>query len=633
MILLSWAAALGGLSAPRALADAYDPPANYYSTATGTGATLKSQLHKLIDAVDDPGIADTVATTRSYDDLRTDLQYTDVDPNNSSRIVLVYNNRVSIAKPTGGSIPGWDNGVSWNREHSWPQARGVDSTGAPDGSDMHHVFPSDNAENNLRGNLNFGGAFGAQGHGTVLGGTQYYPGDLDAGLIARAQFYMAVRYDGVQSGTKDLELATGNPASGGTTLGDLNRLIEWHFAAPPDTFERRRNQIIFEGYDPPSLPHQALQNNRNPFIDHPEFVWSIFKGTNNNSQITVAGGTANVTDGSSNRNIDLGRVYVGGAVPGAQSVTLNKAGNDGTYFQVTTSGLATSTLSGPRNAFRTNQTDSKTFSVGLNTTTSTAGLKSGTVTVDNLDITGSAGSGIGVGDANDTINLSLAVLSHPVASFSANVETRERVVDFGIFPIGSGLQQLGDSFNNFAGFGAPVMAANLDLDSISGTGDTGVLQLDLSPFANLAQGQFKAFNETFLPTTVGEFTADYTLHLSDENLPGEQLQTLTLKLTAEAILAGDYNRDGRVDTADYVVWRSTYGASGAAYNGADGDGSGSIGDGDFAVWRSNFGLTAASAGGSLTNRAAVPEPSLVAILIGCSLAVTGLRRDRTIGAV
>ena len=38
-------------------------------------------------------------------------------------------------------------------------------------------------------------------------------------------------------------------------------------AAPPDDFERRRNQVIYSGY----------QNNRNPFIDRPELVWSVHR--------------------------------------------------------------------------------------------------------------------------------------------------------------------------------------------------------------------------------------------------------------------------------------------------------------------------------------------------------------------
>ena len=92
----SWALLLAiGLVGRLALADAYDPPAGYYSPATGTGATLKGQLHGIIDG----------HTERSYDQLRSDLQVTDVDPNNSSRIVLIYNNRVSIAKPTGARSP------------------------------------------------------------------------------------------------------------------------------------------------------------------------------------------------------------------------------------------------------------------------------------------------------------------------------------------------------------------------------------------------------------------------------------------------------------------------------------------------------------------------------------------------
>jgi len=152
---------------------------------------------------------------------------------------------------------------------------------------------------------------------------------------------MAVRYDGSESGTNDLELAVGNPADNGTQLGDLNRLLEWHYAAPPDTaYERKRNQIIYANY----------QHNRNPFIDHPEWVWSVFKDQTNHSQVSIAGSTVS-SDGSSTKNVDLGRVFVGGAVPAAQANTLNKTGDDGTYYSVTTAASPPAQSPAVSNAF------------------------------------------------------------------------------------------------------------------------------------------------------------------------------------------------------------------------------------------------------------------------------------------
>ncbi len=151
---------------------------------------------------------------------------------------------------------------------------------------------------------------------------------------------MATRYDGTESGTTDLELASGNPASGGSLLGDLTRMIQWNYAGPPDDFERRRNQIIYTDY----------QHNRNPFTDHPEWVWSVFVDQMNDSEISIDGATVNA-DGSSELSVDLGRVYVGGAPPVSQMFNLSKLGNDGTYFNVSTSGDATSSLNGRYNAF------------------------------------------------------------------------------------------------------------------------------------------------------------------------------------------------------------------------------------------------------------------------------------------
>jgi hypothetical protein len=96
-------------------------------------------------------------------------------------------------------------------------------------------------------------------------------------------------------------------------------MLEWNYAVVPDTFERHRNQIIYSNY----------QHNRNPFTDHPEWVWSIFVNQTNNSQIAISGASVGA-DGSSTKSIDLGRVFTGAAVPAAQSVMLNKAGTNGT---------------------------------------------------------------------------------------------------------------------------------------------------------------------------------------------------------------------------------------------------------------------------------------------------------------
>jgi hypothetical protein len=87
-------------------------------------------------------------------------------------------------------------------------------------------------------------------------------------------------------------------------------------------------------------------------------------------------------------------------------------------------------------------------------------------------------------------------------------------------------------------------------------------------------------------------------------------------------LPGDYNQNGEVDAADYVVWRDTFGQSVSHNSGADGNGDGTINDGDYAVWRTGFGNTASSivvtAGGASGE---VPEPStMLTLLLGVCLA-------------
>ena len=321
------------------------------------------------------------------------------------------------------------------------------------------------------------------------------------------------------------------------------------------------------------------------------------------------------SNGSSTRNVDLGRVFVNAAVPAAQSFTLNKAGNNGTYFQVTTSGAATSSLSGPFNAMRTNQTDSKSINVGLSTTTTSAGLKSGAVTIDNLDITTGGGTGRGANDANDTFNVSLTVLDHATPSFAPASTLTSLAHDFGNLAIGASSPSFNfDVYNLLATAG---FTANMDFDSVTPSGNSAAFTTNLAASAGslvLAGGAGHTFTSSLTAMTVGTFSASYVLNFSDENITGAWNNSITLMLTGKTRLAGDYNGDFVVDAADYAVWRSTKDQSVTAYSGADGDGNGIVNTADYEVWRGNYGQTAAGSGAAI-GTAGVPEPASVALAV------------------
>ena len=108
---------------------------------------------------------------------------------------------------------------------------------------------------------------------------------------------------------------------------------------------------------------------------------------------------------------------------------------------------------------------------------------------------------------------------------------------------------------------------------------------------------------------------------------------------AVAALAGDYDQNGVVDAADYIVWRKVLGSSvPASGSSADGDADGHITQADYDIWRANFGrssLTGAAAslaaGGSFES---VPEPNGAALAIA-ALTIATLctgRNPKKVGA-
>jgi hypothetical protein len=104
--------------------------------------------------------------------------------------------------------------------------------------------------------------------------------------------------------------------------------------------------------------------------------------------------------------------------------------------------------------------------------------------------------------------------------------------------------------------------------------------------------------------------------------PGGFAYERALAPVIEPETTGDYNLDGIVDAADYVVWRKTFNESVEPDgSGADGDGDGVIDDGDYDFWRAHFGEIVPGSGG------AVPEPGAVALLVVAFL-MGGWRRLR-----
>ncbi len=519
------------------VADAYDPPPSYYAGATGTGATLKAQLTAAMSAGH---------TQRTYGDFRNSAAFHDANPGNPGMIYLVYS-RTQVSGV-------WNGGTSWNREHVWPESRqpgSVSNSSMGNLGDPHALRPCNPGINSARGNSPFGfstttGGYGAQG-------SYYFPGDFDKGDIARSLFYSDTRWT-------SLGISLVNTFPTGNQMGNLDSLIAWNYLDPPDSFERRRNQVIFgaEGNPFPT-------NNRNAFVDHPWFVWSIYVDQNNDSQVFV--GDAPESDGFSETVVMLADALVGD-VPQAAIVTVSRSGNDGTYFEVTPGVGAASENAGRYNAFKINTTgaDSKQIAVGLDEASmATAGAKLAMITINNLDITTGAGAGRAANDTDDIILIMGAVLDHADASFDPSMNSDSLVLDLGSIAQGSGDAVVAFDLYNITA-GDPMFLAGLDVEPDSATGDTDALSTTLGVVAALPSGQ--TFSAVLSDDAPGEFSATYTFRTFDDRTiaTAQEGTPLTIHLTGVVTPAGcrgDATGDFMVDVDDLnailSVWNTNVG--------------------------------------------------------------------------
>ncbi len=248
-------------------------PAGYYNSAEGlSGESLQWALHNIIDN----------HTVKSYDYIWTAFFTT--DDRYGDKVWDMYSNySYTLGDDQGGSASG--EGQGYNREHSWPKSWFNDKS--PMNTDLFHIVPSDIYVNNRRSNYPYaevGSTTWVSQNGSRVGysitsgysGMAFEPIDMYKGDFARNYFYMATRYKGEDSGW------TGSAMTDGADLEPwaVDMLMEWHDNDPVSDKELDRNDAVY-----------AIQNNRNPFIDHPEYVQYVYdpqSGINNGTGPSVA---------------------------------------------------------------------------------------------------------------------------------------------------------------------------------------------------------------------------------------------------------------------------------------------------------------------------------------------------------
>lgn len=245
---------------------------NFYSSVEGlTGYELKSALKKVLEANH---------INRGYGALFKVYMTSDRDETfeNDGSIVDIYSEDPKGEDPFNfktfsqkcGSYK--NESDCFNREHIFPQ--GTFRKRAPMKSDFFHIYPTDGYVNGKRGSLPFGevavadwqSANGSKrGRNTTPGysGKVFEPIDEFKGDIARALLYFATRYEDRVSGWRHAMLDGSRDQVYAKWF--ITLLVKWHNQDPISKHEIKRNEA---GYQ--------FQGNRNPFIDHPEWVGKIW---------------------------------------------------------------------------------------------------------------------------------------------------------------------------------------------------------------------------------------------------------------------------------------------------------------------------------------------------------------------
>ena len=266
------------VSAVLVLTFASSAPADYYAgiNASSTGTPLKQQLQTLV----------ANHTVLTYDAVWAALAqvepYLDAHCNGTNGTIPdVYsaNCWLPMKAPQGQECGNYKKeGDCFNREHGWPKSWwGGFSEGHNCETDLHELWASDGYVNGLRANLPLGavaaptytstngckiGPCASPGYnnsdvnGTGVAERCFEVADHLKGDFARSYFYIATAYAG------EFECCDMPGVNGSSIKPWMEAVLrEWHKFDPVSDSERQRNDAVF-----------AVQRNRLPFIDHPEWV-------------------------------------------------------------------------------------------------------------------------------------------------------------------------------------------------------------------------------------------------------------------------------------------------------------------------------------------------------------------------
>lgn len=232
----------------------------YYSSITNDVLSSSSSLRTTLNSIitkDSVKFSYTTCTTK----LKT------IDSYDGDYVECLYTGQ-RIDKDNSGSAKG-----SWNKEHIWAKSHGFNDNSLPAYTDLHHLRVAECSINNYRKDSYFDEITDSNANKDDYGNTWldgvFEPRDEVKGDVARMLLYMDVRYDDSTLDlilTDDKEKASIIKNDNVGYMGLLSTILKWNFEDPVDSRELYRNEEIYN-----------VQKNRNPFIDHPELAYFLYK--------------------------------------------------------------------------------------------------------------------------------------------------------------------------------------------------------------------------------------------------------------------------------------------------------------------------------------------------------------------